>query len=44
MKPQASTPDDRIATARTLSNALPLLQRYDGATVVVKFGGKRDGQ
>ena len=30
---------DWIATARTLSEALPYLQRYDGATVVVKFGG-----
>lgn len=30
---------DWTATARTLSEALPYLQRYDGATVVVKFGG-----
>ncbi|QPH56126.1 acetylglutamate kinase [Pontivivens ytuae] len=30
---------DWLATARTLSEALPYLQRYDGATVVVKFGG-----
>ncbi len=30
---------DWIATARTLSEALPYLQRYDGATVVIKFGG-----
>ena len=30
---------DSIATARTLSEALPYLQRYDGATVVIKFGG-----
>ncbi|MBL4806993.1 MAG: acetylglutamate kinase [Rhodobacteraceae bacterium] len=30
---------DWIATAQTLSEALPFLQRYDGATVVVKFGG-----
>ncbi len=30
---------DWIATARTLSQALPNLQRYDGATVVIKFGG-----
>ena len=28
-----------IATARTLSEALPYLQRYDGAIVVVKIGG-----
>lgn len=30
---------DWIATAQTLSDALPFLQRYDGATVVIKFGG-----
>ena len=30
---------DWIATASTLSQALPYLQRYDGATVVIKFGG-----
>ncbi len=30
---------DWIATARTLSQALPYLQRYAGATVVIKFGG-----
>jgi len=30
---------DPVATAQTLSEALPYLQRYDGATVVVKFGG-----
>ncbi len=30
---------DWIATARTLSQALPNMQRYDGATVVIKFGG-----
>ncbi len=28
-----------IHTARTLSEALPYLQRYDGAVIVVKFGG-----
>lgn len=43
MKTQDTTKHDRIATARTLSNALPLLQRYDGATVVVKFGGHAMG-
>lgn len=32
-----------IATARTLSEALPYLQRYDGAIVVVKFGGNAMG-
>ncbi len=30
---------DWIATARTLSEALPYMQRYTGAIVVVKFGG-----
>jgi len=34
---------DNIATAKTLSNALPLLQRYDGATVVIKLGGHAMG-
>ncbi len=34
---------DWIATAKTLSEALPYLQRYDGATVVVKFGGHAMG-
>lgn len=34
---------DWIATARTLSEALPYLQRYDGTTVVVKFGGHAMG-
>ena len=30
---------DWIATASTLSQALPYLQRYEGATIVIKFGG-----
>ncbi|WP_076364736.1 acetylglutamate kinase [Phaeovulum vinaykumarii] len=34
---------DWIATARTLSEALPYLQRYTGAVVVVKFGGNAMG-
>ena len=34
---------DWFATARTLNQALPYLQRYDGATVVVKFGGNAMG-
>ncbi|VAW01722.1 Acetylglutamate kinase [hydrothermal vent metagenome] len=34
---------DPIATARTLSEALPLLQRYDGAIVVIKLGGHAMG-
>ena len=34
---------DSIATAQTLAEALPYLQRYDGATVVIKFGGHAMG-
>lgn len=34
---------DWIATARTLSEALPYLQRYAGAVIVVKFGGNAMG-
>lgn len=42
MKKQAMN-RDWIATARTLSQALPYLQRYDGATVVIKLGGHAMG-
>ena len=34
---------DWIATAQTLNHALPFLQRYDGATVVIKLGGHAMG-
>ena len=34
---------DWLATARTLSEALPYLQRYDGKTIVVKMGGHAMG-
>jgi acetylglutamate kinase len=34
---------DWVAAARTLSEALPYLQRYDGATIVIKFGGHAMG-
>ena len=36
-------PAASIATARTLSEALPYLQRYSGATVVIKMGGNAMG-
>jgi len=42
MRIQAMTRDP-IATARTLSEALPFLQRYDGAVVVIKLGGHAMG-
>jgi len=34
---------DSSAAAHTLSQALPFLQRYDGATVLIKFGGHAMG-
>ena len=34
---------DWVATARTLSEALPYLQRYDDKVVVIKFGGHAMG-
>ena len=43
MKKQNVMNRDWIATARTLSQALPYLQRYDGATVVIKLGGHAMG-
>lgn len=43
MRKQSVMNRDWIATARTLSEALPFLQRYDGATVVIKFGGNAMG-
>ncbi len=43
MKPRKTMTRDWIATARTLSEALPYLQRYDGATVVIKLGGHAMG-
>lgn len=42
MRPQKMN-RDWIATARTLSEALPYLQRYSSAVVVVKFGGNAMG-
>ena len=43
MRRQTMTIEDSIATARILSEALPYLQRYSGAVVVVKFGGNAMG-
>ena len=43
MKKQTAMTRDWIATARTLSEALPYLQRYTGAIVVIKFGGHAMG-
>jgi acetylglutamate kinase len=43
MKKQNAMYRDSIATAKTLSQALPYLQRYDNAVVVIKFGGNAMG-
>ncbi|MCT8161434.1 acetylglutamate kinase [Pseudoruegeria sp. SHC-113] len=43
MKTQDAMNRDWIATARTLSQALPYLQRYEDAIIVVKFGGHAMG-
>ncbi len=43
MEKSSAMTRDWIATARTLSEALPFLQRYDGATVVIKLGGHAMG-
>ncbi len=43
MKKQNAMNRDWIATARTLSEALPYLQRYDDSVVVIKFGGHAMG-
>lgn len=43
MKKQTVMQSDWIATARTLNQALPYLQRYDDAIVVIKFGGNAMG-
>ena len=43
MKTQDFMERDWASTAATLNYALPMLQRYDGATVVVKFGGNAMG-
>ena len=43
MKPQTLSMTDAITTAKMLSEALPYLQRFTGAVVVVKFGGNAMG-
>ena len=43
MKKQTAMNSNWIETAQTLSAALPYLQRYDDATVVIKLGGHAMG-
>ncbi len=43
MKKQLMNLRDSVATAKTLNEALPYLQRYTGAIVVIKFGGNAMG-
>jgi len=43
-KPDAETSmSNRVRKASTLSEALPFMQHYDGATVVIKYGGHAMG-
>jgi acetylglutamate kinase len=43
MKKQTAMTRDWIGTARTLSEALPYLQRFSGAVIVIKLGGHAMG-
>ena len=43
MKKQLNLSHDWVTSAKTLSEALPYLQRYDGAVVVIKLGGHAMG-
>ena len=43
MKAQTLSREDAFTTAKMLSEALPYLQRFTGAVVVVKFGGNAMG-
>tara|TARA_Y100000739_G_C20607762_1_gene466676 strand:+ start:1367 stop:2272 length:906 start_codon:yes stop_codon:yes gene_type:complete len=43
MKKQSSINQDWFSSAKTLSEALPYLQRYDNAVVVIKLGGHAMG-
>ena len=42
-KTETTSPKNWLRTARTLTEALPYLQRYDSKTVVVKYGGHAMG-
>ena len=42
--PDQAKPEPGWATARTLAEALPYIQRYDRATVVIKYGGHAMGE
>lgn len=42
-KTENNSPKNWLRTARTLTEALPYLQRYDSKTVVVKYGGHAMG-
>ncbi len=43
VKTSSSRESENLLAAKTLSEALPYLQRYDGSTIVVKFGGHAMG-
>ena len=35
---------DQLSTAQTLSEALPYMRKYAGATIVIKYGGNAMGE
>src|SRR5437879_2075009 len=41
---EADSPGEGWATAKTLAEALPYIQRYDRETVVIKYGGHAMGE
>jgi acetylglutamate kinase len=42
--PASATQEEWLAKARTLSEALPFMRRYAGATFVIKYGGHAMGE
>jgi len=43
-KKSAFNASDGMATARTLAEALPYIQRYEGRTIAIKYGGHAMGE
>ena len=41
--PDSMPPDELLAKAKVLSEALPYMRRYSGKTFVVKYGGHAMG-
>ena len=43
LKNKEKSPDEWLAQARTLSEALPYMRRYSAQTLVIKYGGHAMG-